>query len=212
MYKERAVRLSLRLAIKRGTDLTVSFALLILGIPIFALIAIAVLVETRGPVLFRQERAGLHGKPFRIYKVRSMALEAESGGPVMSMSDPRVTRVGQFLRRFSLDELPQVLNVIRGEMSLVGPRPLLVGTTRKHEERRLDMRPGMTSLVEVSQPHLLSWDQRMQIDIDYVDRWSLSLDIGILFRTIPVLLSRKDILDLPRECDPSEVSSCQGDR
>ena len=116
----------------------------------------------------------------------------------MSMSDARITTTGRFLRRTSLDELPQLLNVVRGDMSLVGPRPLLPGTTRPSEARRLEMRPGVTSLVEVSNPHLLSWSERMQVDVRYVQEWSLWLDLRILIRTIPVVFTRKDILDTPR--------------
>src|SRR5207248_6480663 len=120
--------------------------------------------------------AGLHGRPFRIFKFRTMVAGAERSGVVSSIKDHRITRVGRLLRRFSIDELPQLLNVLRGEMSLVGPRPQLPATTRPDERRRFDMRPGMTSLVEVRQPHLLSWDERMRMDIEYVERWSLWLD------------------------------------
>jgi lipopolysaccharide/colanic/teichoic acid biosynthesis glycosyltransferase len=127
-----------------------------------------------------------------------MVPDAESAGPVLTMTDARVTKLGAFLRRSSLDELPQLINVLKGDMSFVGPRPLLPGTTRPGELRRLAMRPGITGLVEVSEPHLLCWDERMRLDIEYVERWTLWLDLSILVRTIPVVFSRKDILDLPR--------------
>ena len=106
--------------------------------------------------------------------------------------------MGKILRSTSLDQLPQLLNVLRGDMSLVGPRPLLPGTCRASEVRRLDMRPGMTSLVEASHPHLLTWDERMRVDVRYVNEWSLWVDLRILLRTIPVVFVRKDTLDLPR--------------
>lgn len=187
-----------RLAVKRGMDVVLGVVLLVLSLPGMALVALAIRLESPGSVLFRQERAGLDGRPFRIIKFRSMARDADSSGPVTSLRDPRVTRVGRFLRRTSLDELPQLLNVVKGEMSLVGPRPLLVGTTRPEERRRLDMRPGMTGLVEVRDPHLLDWDERMRVDVEYVERWTLRLDLSIMLRTIPAVFSRQDILDLPR--------------
>lgn len=187
-----------RLAVKRGMDVVLGVVLLVLSLPGMALVALAIRLESPGSVLFRQERAGLDGRPFRIIKFRSMARDAASSGPVTSLRDPRVTRVGRFLRRTSLDELPQLLNVVKGEMSLVGPRPLLVGTTRPEERRRLDMRPGMTGLVEVRDPHLLDWDERMRVDVEYVERWTLRLDLSIMLRTIPAVFSRQDILDLPR--------------
>jgi lipopolysaccharide/colanic/teichoic acid biosynthesis glycosyltransferase len=187
-----------KLDVKRLVDVVGSALLLVPGLPVMVAVAIAIRVETPGPVLFRQEREGLHGRPFRIHKFRSMEYDAERHGPVLSMRDPRVTKVGRFVRRYSVDELPQLFNVLMGDMSLVGPRPLLPGTTRPGERRRLDMRPGMTSLVEVRRPHLLSWDERMQIDVDYVDTWSIWLDLSILLRTIPVVFTRKDILDAPR--------------
>lgn len=189
------------LACKRLFDVVVAGLLLVPGLPIMVAVAVAIRIETPGPILFRQEREGMGGRRFRIYKFRSMVSDAHRTGPVLSMEDPRVTRVGRFIRRVSLDELPQLLNVLRGEMSLVGPRPLLPGTTRPAERRRLDMRPGMTGLVEVRDPHLLGWDERMRVDIEYVERWSFRLDCSILIRTIGVLLSRKDVLDTPRPDD-----------
>jgi len=188
-----------RLAVKRGFDVAVSCVLLLLLSPVMAVVALVVRLDSPGPALFRQERTGRGGVTFSILKFRSMVRGAERSGPVMSMSDARVTTTGRVLRRTSLDELPQLLNVLRGEMSLVGPRPLLPGTTRATEARRLEMRPGVTSLVEVSNPHLLSWDERMQVDVSYVEEWSLWLDLRILVRTIPVVFTRKDILDTPRD-------------
>jgi lipopolysaccharide/colanic/teichoic acid biosynthesis glycosyltransferase len=192
------------LALKRAFDVVASALLLVPGLPVMVAVAVAIRVETPGPLLFRQEREGLGGRTFRIYKFRSMVADAHRRGPVLSMADPRVTRVGRFIRRTSLDELPQLFNVLLGQMSLVGPRPLLPGTTRPAERRRLEMRPGMTGLVEVRDPHLLGWDERMQVDIEYVERWSFWLDCKILVRTIGVLLSRKDVLDAPRPDEGTE--------
>lgn len=187
-----------RLRVKRLMDIVGSAILLVPGLPVMAVVALLIRAETHGPVVFHQEREGRHGRPFRIYKFRSMVHGADRHGPVMRMTDPRVTRVGRTIRRFSLDELPQLVNVLFGDMSLVGPRPLLPGTTRPEERMRLSMRPGMTSLVEVREPHLLSWDERMRVDLEYVDRWGLMLDLSILIRTVPAVLMRKDILDIPR--------------
>ncbi len=188
---------SAALAAKRAIDVAGANVALVLTGPLMLGIAIAIKMQSPGPVFFRQKRAGLHGRPFRIYKF-PMVVDAEAEGPVLSMDDPRVTRIGRFLRHArAWTELPQLLNVL-GEMSLVGPRPQCLDTTRPQERRRLDMKPGMTGLVEISDPHLRTWNERMQIDIRYVDEWSLWLDIKILMRTIPIVFSRKDILDLPR--------------
>ena len=188
----------LMLGCKRAFDLVVAAILAVVTAPLMIAIAIAIAIGSPGAPVFVQTRAGKHGDPFRIYKFRSMVPRAEDGGPVLSMKDARVTRLGRFLRRTSLDELPQLFNVLRGDMSLVGPRPQLVSTTRPGEERRFDMRPGITGLVEVSRAHLLSWDERMKLDIEYVDRWTFRLDLWILLKTIPLVFYRKDILDLPR--------------
>jgi lipopolysaccharide/colanic/teichoic acid biosynthesis glycosyltransferase len=186
------------LAMKRLLDVTLAGIAMVPCLPLMAAIALAIKLESRGPVLFRQERAGLRGAPFVISKFRTLRTGADGDGPIYSMDDPRVTRVGRFLRRTSLDELPQLFNVVRGEMSLVGPRPQLIGTTRPHEMRRLEMPPGMTGLVEVSRPERMSWDERMATDVAYVDHWSLWLDVSIILRTVPVMFVRKNALDPPR--------------
>ena len=195
----RLVDKRLGLAAKRALDASVSFVLMVLGLPLMILLAIAIKIDSQGPVLFTQAREGWRDTVFQIYKFRSMVQGANEDGPIANLGDVRVTRLGRFLRKTSLDELPQLFNVLKGDMSLVGPRPLLPGTTRPEEMRRLEMRPGMTGLVEVSSPHLLDWDQRMALDVRYIERWSLRLDMSILLRTIPVMLARKDALDPPRE-------------
>jgi lipopolysaccharide/colanic/teichoic acid biosynthesis glycosyltransferase len=190
----------LQLAVKRAIDVVGAALLLVVTAPLMAVIAAAIKIESRGPVLFRQERQGLDGKPFVIRKFRTMVVGVK--GHVLTLDDPRITRVGRFLRVNSLDELPQLLNVLEGDMSLVGPRPLPAGISRPAESRRLATRPGLTGLVEVSDPHLLDWDRRMKLDIWYVDHWSLWLDIRILVRTIPVVIGRKDAVDPPRTDQP----------
>jgi undecaprenyl phosphate N,N'-diacetylbacillosamine 1-phosphate transferase len=189
---------AISLPIKRAIDLVVAGLLLIVTAPVMAAIAVAIKLDSRGPVLFSQDREGRRGEAFRIHKFRTMVVGAADGAAVSSIDDDRVTRVGRWLRVNSLDELPQLVNVIRGDMSLVGPRPLLPGTTATTETRRWDMRPGLTNLVEVSDPHLLGWDERMQLDVLYVERWSLWLDLKILFKTVPVIFGRKDAVDPPR--------------
>jgi exopolysaccharide biosynthesis polyprenyl glycosylphosphotransferase len=194
---------TLGLAAKRILDVSVAVIGLVVLSPLFALIAWAIRREDGGPVLFRQERVGLHGRPFRILKFRSMAVDAETrraeldaanelNGPVFKMTDdPRITRVGHRLRRWSLDELPQLWNVLRGDMSLVGPRPPLVSEVSSYDlwhRRRLSMKPGITGLWQVRARHEPEFDRWVQDDLEYIDRWSLWLDLQILFRTIPVAL------------------------
>jgi lipopolysaccharide/colanic/teichoic acid biosynthesis glycosyltransferase len=189
---------TISLPVKRAIDLVAAGLLLVISAPVMAAIALAIKLDSRGPVLFSQQREGWHGEAFRIHKFRTMVVGAADGAAVSSIDDARVTRVGRWLRVNSLDELPQLVNVLRGDMSLVGPRPLLPGTTAAAETRRWAMRPGLTNLVEVSDAHLLDWDARMQLDILYVDGWSLWLDLKILFKTVPVIFGRKDAVDPPR--------------
>jgi lipopolysaccharide/colanic/teichoic acid biosynthesis glycosyltransferase len=167
-------------------------------------VALAIKLTSPGPVIFRQERAGFHGRRFRMYKFRTMVADAEHirdrvlhlnrmSGPVFKAShDPRLTAVGRLLRKLSLDELPQLVNVLKGEMSLVGPRPLPLyeaSLIKGAQRRRLAMRPGITGPWQVAGRNTVDFDEWMRLDLLYVDRWSLALDLRILARTIPVVLS-----------------------
>lgn len=196
-----------QMVLKRLLDLLIgAVALAVLAVPM-ALIIVAIKLDSRGPVFFVQERIGYSGRPFRMYKFRSMVVNAEAArsglmdrneadAPLFKMrNDPRRTRVGQFIRRFSLDELPQIFNVIRGHMSLVGPRPALVEEagnplSRYHAHRALAV-PGLTGLWQVSGRSLLSFEEMVAMDIRYAQQWSLWLDLSILVRTVPVILSGK---------------------
>lgn len=195
------------LLVKRAVDVGLALLLGVVCLPLAALLALLIKLTSHGPVLFRQVRCGLSGRPFTFYKLRTMTEDAEERlsevahlneheGPVFKSShDPRVTRFGRFLRRFSLDEIPQLWNVLKGEMSLVGPRPPLpdeVARYEKWQRRRLSMKPGLTGLWQVSgRSDLPSFDQWMELDLAYIDNWSLTLDAKILLRTIPTVLSGK---------------------
>lgn len=193
-------------AIKQLMDTLGSFALLACFSWLFALIAALVKLTSPGPVLFRQQRSGINGRPFTIYKFRTMVTNAEQlkhelaamnemSGPVFKVSnDPRITPIGKFLRKFSLDELPQLLNVLRGEMSLVGPRPLPVDEVKRFYDlahrRRLSVKPGLTCLWQISGRNNVSdFKEWVRLDLEYIDNWSLWLDLKILWLTIPVVLT-----------------------
>ena len=193
-------------AVKRAFDLVVSAAIVLVGLPVWLLIALAVKLDSAGPVFYRDRRIGLGESEFGMFKFRSMyvdaaarqaALEAENeaSGPLFKIkNDPRVTRVGRFLRKYSLDELPQVLNVLRGEMSLVGPRPLPVRDYVQLEEwhkKRYLVLPGMTGLWQVSGRIALSFDDLVRLDFYYLENWSIWLDISILVKTLPAVLARR---------------------
>ena len=185
--------------LKRTVDVLVSIVLIVCVSPLMLGIALAVVCESRGGAFFRQRRAGLLGQEFEVIKFRSMIPCQALEGVGASIRDPRITRLGGFLRRSSLDELPQLYNVLRGDMSLVGPRPLLPQSIRPDEVIRLKMRPGITSLAAVSGRQALTWDQRMQFDRYYIENWSLWLDIRILMKTIPVALSQANVYDADGE-------------
>jgi lipopolysaccharide/colanic/teichoic acid biosynthesis glycosyltransferase len=188
--------------IKRGTDLATSalaLALLaLLALPL-ATIALAIKLDDRGPVFFRQVRIGRGGRPFRVWKFRTMSvMDVSPKGPdLLSRDDSRITRVGRRLRNLGLDELPQLVNVLVGEMSLVGPRPTLAYQVEHYnsfQKRRLEARPGITSLAVVSGRNALSWNERIELDVWYIDHWSLGLDLTILFRTVwCVLVTREGL-------------------
>ena len=195
----------LRLMVKRTLDLCCAALALVLLSPVAAAVALAVRLTSKGPVIFRQIRCGLNGRRFTLLKFRTMAVDAESRLPEVAHlnvkevnfkipNDPRLTSVGGWLRRFSLDELPQFWNVLRGEMALVGPRPALPAEVEQYERwqrRRLRMRPGLTSLGAVEGRDALGFEESMRLDLAYIDSWSLSLDGRILLRTIPRVLTGK---------------------
>lgn len=177
---------------KRLFDIIVSMVGLVILAPLLGIIAFAIAVESRGGVLFRQERLGRGGRVFQILKFRTMVADAEKQGTGIFTyeGDPRITRVGKFLRETSLDELPQLWNVLKGDMALVGPRPPLVFHPYKFEDypekgkRRFEVRPGITGYAQVVGRNALSWDERIELDVWYVENQSWRLDLWILFRTI----------------------------
>lgn len=194
-----------QLFVKRCIDVTAIVLSLPLLLPLMLVIALAIKIDSPGNVFYVQERIGFRKRPFRMYKFRSMCrdsdrlqkdLEAqnEADGPIFKMSnDPRVTRVGRILRKLSLDELPQLINVLKGEMSLVGPRPMSVRDVNLFDKgiqrKRFSVRPGMTCLWQVSGRSNLSFDDWLRLDLHYIDNWSLGLDFKILLRTIPAVIT-----------------------
>lgn len=192
------------LAAKRALDIVISSTMLLLLAPVLGLVALAVAATSTGPVIFSQERVGLGKRIFRIYKFRTMVADAEAmqqalehlnhaNGPTFKVRrDPRVTPVGSFLRKTSLDELPQLVNVLLGDMSLVGPRPLPMrdykGFSVDGHRRRFSVKPGITGLWQISGRSNITFDHWMKMDMDYIDRWSLWLDAKILLQTIPAVL------------------------
>ena len=192
------------LLIKRGMDIVGAATCLIAGVPLAALLALAIRLDSPGPIIFRQVRVGKGGRLFDMYKFRSMRQGAEgeqenllelneaNGVTFKIRRDPRMTCVGRFLRRTSLDELPQLWNVLRGDMSIVGPRPNLPSEVAQYKEwhkQRLEVRPGLTGLWQVSGRSLLSFDETALLDIYYIENWSLWLDCKILLRTIPTVIT-----------------------
>jgi exopolysaccharide biosynthesis polyprenyl glycosylphosphotransferase len=193
------------LGTKRLIDIAVSLFIILLLAPFLLLIMALIKLDSSGPALFAQERVGLNKRLFRIYKFRTMVMNAETlqsgleshnetGGPTFKIrNDPRITRLGKVLRKTSIDELPQLFNVLKGEMSLVGPRPLPVrdykGFSEDWYRRRFSVRPGITCLWQISGRSGITFDQWMLLDIEYIDRWSLWLDLKILARTIPAVLT-----------------------
>jgi lipopolysaccharide/colanic/teichoic acid biosynthesis glycosyltransferase len=178
--------------IKRGLDLLIAVPAALLSAPLIALLCVVIRLESRGDPIFRQTRSGRDGVPFRIYKLRTMVDNAQSmgAGDAILADDFRLTRSGAWLRRTSLDELPNLWNVIRGEMSIVGPRPTLPNQVEQYTERqrrRLAVRPGITGWAQIHGRASLSWPERIELDIYYVEHRSLALDLKILGRTVGTL-------------------------
>jgi len=174
--------------VKRAMDVVLAGGALVLGWPVLLGIALAIRREGPGPILFCQERAGRHMRPFVMYKFRTMRPDADPyGESPRSAEDPRLTRVGRWLRETSLDELPQLWNVIKGDMSLVGPRPLYMSQARAFNERqrrRLEVRPGLTGLAQVQGRGEVPHEEKLEIDVRYVEKMSVRLDLQILWRTV----------------------------
>ena len=179
--------------IRRAVDIVVSALALALSSPLLLGAMLAIRVESPGPVIYRQRRAGRGGKPFDVLKLRTMVDGAEhiGAGLAVNANDSRITRVGAFLRRSSLDELPNLLNVLRGEMTLIGPRPTLPAQVEQYTERqrgRLAVKPGITGWAQVNGRASLPWSERIELDLYYVEHRSLSLDVRILLRTTAMVL------------------------
>jgi lipopolysaccharide/colanic/teichoic acid biosynthesis glycosyltransferase len=188
---------------KRALDLAISVPALLVSLPIQAGVAAAVAIKLGRPVLFRQMRPGLHGEPFEMIKFRTMRVVDPSRGWIDDAS--RMTGFGRVLRSTSLDELPSLWNVVRGDMSLVGPRPLLLEYVERytpHQARRHNVRPGLTGLAQVSGRNGLSWDDKFNLDVEYVDRRSMRLDLKILLATVRVVVRRDGIVPEGQEVVP----------
>jgi lipopolysaccharide/colanic/teichoic acid biosynthesis glycosyltransferase len=178
--------------VSRALDLILAGALLLLAAPFLAAVAIAIRIESRGPAFYRQRRVGKDGRPFELWKLRTMVPGAEQMGAGIYVleGDPRITRAGRLLRRLSLDELPNLLNVLRGDMALVGPRPTIqeqVDRYTERQRRRLEVKPGITGWAQVNGRTSLPWPERIELDIWYVEHRSLRLDLRILARTVRLL-------------------------
>jgi len=179
--------------IRRAADIVVSSLALIVSSPVLALAALAIRLESPGGVIYRQGRVGLNGRPFDLIKLRTMVAGAEhlGAGLAVNENDSRITRVGALLRRTSLDELPNLLNVLRGEMSLIGPRPTLPIQVEQYTERqreRLAIKPGITGWAQVNGRASLPWSERIELDLWYIEHRSLALDLKILWRTVAMVL------------------------
>lgn len=191
---------------KRFVDIAAALSTMLLLLPILPLVCVLIRIDSSGPILYRSTRIGLGGRPFSFWKLRSMVPGAddtktsllhlnEVSGPVFKVAcDPRITRIGRFLRRSSLDEIPQLLHVLRGQMTLVGPRPPEPDEVLQYtpeELRRLSVRPGLTCLWQISGRSLIGFDEWMKLDLEYIDNRSFMLDVKILLKTIPAVLSGK---------------------
>ncbi len=185
--------------LKRMFDPLASGLLLAVLAPLLVGLGVAIRLGSRGPALFRQERAGQAGRPFTFYKFRTMRPEVDPFGPSpKSGNDPRLTRLGRFLREYSLDELPQLVNILKGDMSLVGPRPLYVAQIAEWDERqkkRLLVQPGLTGLAQISGRSTLTREEKLELDVRYVERASLGLDVWILLVTCVRVFARRGIYE-----------------
>ena len=180
-------------------DVCISLPVVVILLPVFAVIILAIRISSKGPAIFKQERAGKNGEPFIFYKFRTMKVDVEPFGPSpKSGDDPRLTRTGKFLREYSLDELPQLFNVLKADMSMVGPRPLYVSQMAEWNERqkkRLLVKPGLTGLAQISGRGQLTREEKLELDVRYVETASFQADLKIILRTIAQVFRRKSIYE-----------------
>ena len=181
--------------IKRLTDLLFSLTILIVSFPFLIIAALAIKIDTKGPIFFVQERTGFKDKPFKMIKFRGMVDNALKIGPELTQkNDPRITRVGKFLRRTSIDEIPQVINVLKGEMSIVGPRPEIISITNKYTDKQkliFNYKPGITGFSQIHGRQLLSPEKRIALELDYYARAGFWSDLLVALRTITVIITNK---------------------
>jgi undecaprenyl phosphate N,N'-diacetylbacillosamine 1-phosphate transferase len=185
--------------VKRILDICISSLVVIILLPVFVITVIAIRVSSKGPAIFKQERAGKGGKAFIFYKFRTMKIDVDPFGPSpKSNEDPRLTKIGKLLREYSLDELPQLFNVLKGDMSIVGPRPLYVSQISEWNERqkkRLLVKPGLTGLAQISGRGELTREEKLELDVKYVETVSFLADIKIILATIAQVFGRKNIYE-----------------
>ena len=184
---------------KHILDICISLPVIMILLPVFVVIAAAIRLSSKGPAIFKQQRAGKDGKPFLFYKFRTMKIDVDPFGPSpKSGADPRLTKVGKFLREYSLDELPQLFNVLKGDMSIVGPRPLYISQMAEWDERqkkRLLVKPGLTGLAQVSGRGELTREEKLELDVKYVETVGFLTDIKIILATIAQVFGRKSIYE-----------------
>ena len=206
--------------LKRTFDIFMSGIALVILSPLFLLLAVLIKCDSRGPVLFRQERRTKNGRIFKMYKFRSMVVDAETQGAGLFnyKDDPRVTKIGRFMRNTSIDELPQLWNVLKGDLSIVGPRPCVVyelgdfDTLNRRYKKRFEMRGGITGLAQIKGRNENSWDEKIMYDNEYIDRfkkYGVLLDIKILFGTVGRVFKKKDIYEKKMDDDMSDVESAK---
>ena len=192
--------------VKRLIDIVVSFVLIVPLLPIGAIVALVIKLDSPGPVFFIQKRGGRYGKPFNLIKFRTMRADhVHDIREVIPLIHGNITPVGRFLRRTKLDELPQLFNVLRGDMSLIGPRPTIMEQVERYDDfqrRRLDVRPGCTGLAEVNSTPLVPWDERIRYDVYYVGHLGPLMDLGILFKTLLVLFLGEERFARPFDQSP----------
>ena len=198
---------------KRGFDIFIAILSLVILLPILIAIGLIIKLSSKGPAIFKQERAGKNGKPFIFYKFRTMKLDVDPFGPSpKSGKDPRLTKIGRFLRERSLDELPQLFNVLKGDMSIVGPRPLYISQIpewSEQQKKRLLVRPGLTGLAQIHGRAELTREEKLELDVKYVETTGFLADIKILLATFALLFRRKNIYE--KRYSQSEYTRGEGD-